>query len=70
MMGWLPGWGVGDLREQTDEHILVLLRVGVELPRRVVCKFDGPRVRDRPKFVVSLIPFLDGLDGAIQIDVF
>jgi hypothetical protein len=66
---WLPGRD-GNLREQTDEHVLVLFRVGVELPRRVVRKFHGPRVRDGPEFVISLFPFLDGLDSAIKIDVF
>ena len=61
---------VGHLREEADKHVLVLLRVGVELPRCVVRKFDSPRVWDGPKFVISLVPFLDSLDSIVEIDAF
>ena len=67
---WLPDWRVRHLHEQADEHVLVLFRVGVELPRRVVRKLNGPRVWDGPKFVISLVPFLDSLDSAIKVDAF
>ena len=56
--------------EQADEHVLVLLRVGVKLPGRIIGKFDGPRVWNGSKFIISLFPFLDGLDSAIKIDIF
>ena len=66
----LPGGRDGNLCEQADEHVLVLLRVGVELPRRIVGKFDGPRVGNGSKFVISLLPLFDCLDSATKIDVF
>jgi hypothetical protein len=66
----LPGRREGNLCEQADEHVLVLFRIGVELPRSIVGKFDGPRVGDGPKFVISLLPLFDCLDSAIKIDVF
>ena len=58
------------MREQADEYVLVLFGVCIELPWRVVCKFDGPGMGDGSKFVISLVPFLDSLDSAVEIDVF